>query len=177
MRKDRHVANLLKFFLGYLGPCNFWGFFHNYSFYIDTPHRSPCSSTFSHPIWILEIPQETHQIMYGFGCFFSIPQIYGFAGWEFPFMMFFFPNYYIFPCIFPPKPHTTIINQPPTTPHHPYHHHSTLHADRAEQLGRTLRFVEISVAGRHGQRVRGMAGNQKFPRETNIAMENPHLFW
>lgn len=71
---------------------------------------------FSHPIWILEIPQETHQIMFGFWCLFSFhpPNLWVFLLGFFVSilkLMFFYP--------IPPKSHTTIINQPPTTPHHP----------------------------------------------------------
>ena len=162
MRKDRHVANLLAT----LASVTFDDFFINHNFYIDTPSYPfiPYESSKFH--------RKLTKLCLVFGvCFLSIPPIYGFAGLEFPFMMFFFPNYYIFPYIFPPKsplqPHhhpTTNHHQPPPTtiPHHPYHHHSTHHADGAEQLGRTLRFVEISVAGRHGQRVRGLAGKQQF---------------
>ena len=160
MRKNRHVVNLLKFLLAHV---TFEDFLPNRNFYIDTPsylfipyeswkfHRKLtklCSvlDVFSfHPpnLWVCWLGISIYDVL------FSLTTTF----------------FHTFSHQNPTPPHH---QPPPTTPHHPPPslppNHSTLHADGAEQLGRTLRSVEISVAGRHGQRVRGPAGNQKFPR-------------
>lgn len=104
--------------------------------------------------------------MFGFWCLFSFhpPNLWVFLLGISIDVDVLFPELH-FSIDYPTK--VTLATTPPTTtkptpsPTIPTTTTPILPADGAEQLGRTLRFVEISVAGRHGQRVRGMAGKKK----------------
>lgn len=163
-------------------PLSFEDFSINRNFYIDTP-----SYVF--------IPNSPNCLVFGPGvCFVSVPPIYGFSCWESPLMlMFFFPNYCIFPYIFPTKipPHPTTnyttnhTTPSPTIPTTKPLHTPCFAQNNLGELFALLKFLWPDVMAKESEAwqgnqksswIYGCCGCHNLP-QTNVAMESAYLFW